>query len=300
MLFGIVSQIMVQILIPVYFLYRLLTISKYSKNTRHIVALYSLLGTLYIFFTARWDITFLYLRDIWLALIIFAIVKAYFTKIEDKPSPQQTTSSYIFDVIFLVFVLVGCILALSGMIPPKDAVNIGSPLKGQNNYVAHGGGSTIINYHHTNKAQAYALDMGEINMFGHQESVSSKLSSYAIFGKNIYSPCDGNVVEVENKLKDLIPPEREKDKKNIAGNKVIIECDQDIKILLAHMKEKSVEVEKEQKVQKGQLLGKVGNTGNTTQPHLHIHAVQKNENILKGKGVPLTIDGKYLVRNSVF
>ncbi|MEZ7171746.1 M23 family metallopeptidase [Sporosarcina sp. OR05] len=62
---------------------------------------------------------------------------------------------------------------------------------------------------------------------------------------------------------------------------------------MAHMKEGSVAVAKGDTVTTGQLLGKVGNSGNTSEPHLHIHAE------LDGKGVPLTFDGRFLVRNQL-
>ncbi|MGE7916039.1 M23 family metallopeptidase [Lysinibacillus xylanilyticus] len=52
-------------------------------------------------------------------------------------------------------------------------------------------------------------------------------------------------------------------------------------------------VEKGEKVTTGQILGKVGNSGNTSEPHLHIHA-EKN-----GKGVPITFNDRFLVRNSL-
>ena len=52
----------------------------------------------------------------------------------------------------------------------------------------------------------------------------------------------------------------------------------------------------------GDPLGEVGNSGNTSEPHLHIHAERGGEPgvILDGNSVPITIEGRFLVRNSVF
>lgn len=203
--------------------------------------------------------------------------------------------------LFALLAIIGTVTAVSGWLTPSNTVNIASPLAGKDNYVAHGGGSTFINYHHANQAQAYALDVGQINSFGHQTFLSSSPEDYAIFGKDLMSPCNGWVSAIKDDLQDLRPPQVDKNKDNRAGNHVVIVCpDQKIKLLLAHMKYQSVIVKQGEAVGVGQKLGQVGNTGNTTQPHLHIHAVHEDEDIMKGNGVPLQIDGKYLTRNSVF
>jgi len=49
-------------------------------------------------------------------------------------------------------------------------------------------------------------------------------------------------------------------------------------------------------VRVGDLMGLVGNSGNTTEPHLHIHAVDPDT----GAGVPITLDGRYPVRNRLY
>ncbi|MGN7942219.1 M23 family metallopeptidase [Virgibacillus sp. 6R] len=59
------------------------------------------------------------------------------------------------------------------------------------------------------------------------------------------------------------------------------------------MKKRSILVEAGDAVKRGQPIGLVGNSGNTTEPHLHIHAEKD------GKGVPIRFDGKFLVRNSL-
>ena len=54
-------------------------------------------------------------------------------------------------------------------------------------------------------------------------------------------------------------------------------------------------------VRSGDAIGKVGNSGNTGEPHLHIHTRKANtgKSSLDGEGVPISFDGKFLVRNSV-
>jgi hypothetical protein len=99
---------------------------------------------------------------------------------------------------------------------------------------------------------------------------------------------------------DLQPPQR--DEEHLAGNHVIVEC-KGVNVLLAHLMEGSIKVGEEDEVVEGQIIGQVGNSGNTSQPHLHIHAERgrdEDKQILEGNGVPITFGGRYLVRNSLF
>jgi len=71
---------------------------------------------------------------------------------------------------------------------------------------------------------------------------------------------------------------------------------------MAHMMQGSVAVQAGDAVREGAFMGQVGNSGNTTQPHLHIHVERGGApgEILDGRGVPATFNGRFLVRNSVF
>ena len=75
-----------------------------------------------------------------------------------------------------------------------------------------------------------------------------------------------------------------------------------VKVVLAHLKQGSVAVTPDMRVNQGSVLGQVGNSGNTSQPHLHLHAERDGEpgQILTGEGVPIGLGGRFLVRNSLF
>ena len=176
-----------------------------------------------------------------------------------------------------------------------------SPLK-ETYVVLNGGTSPFTNAHFRVRPQNYALDILGVNSIGARASLMGSgrvLENYVIYGASIRSPCDGRIAVVVNNLPDHSPPAR--DTENLAGNHVLIECGS-IEVLLAHMQQHSVQVTVGDVVAVGDLIGEVGNSGNTTEPHLHIHAERGGEPgvILDGEAVPITIDGRFLVRNSVF
>lgn len=183
----------------------------------------------------------------------------------------------------------------------RKAAALTFPLEGSVYYVAQGGNSTLLNYHNTNRAQKFALDVVELNAAATRAAgiYPSRSSRYAVFGAEIHSPCEGEITEAVNAWPDLKPPET--DRAHPAGNHVVVRCaEEDVNVELAHMKEGSVAVEQGESVDEGKLLGRVGNTGNTTEPHLHVHAVRTGSgSTSKGEGVPIVFNDRFLVRNDL-
>lgn len=80
----------------------------------------------------------------------------------------------------------------------------------------------------------------------------------------------------------------------------MIAC-RDAELVLAHLKNGSLAVQEGAMVITGQKLGQAGNSGNTSEPHLHIHAVQTGSpGEMVGKGVPILFEDTFPVRNTVF
>lgn len=103
------------------------------------------------------------------------------------------------------------------------------------------------------------------------------LSQYAIFGDDIYSPCDGFIDKADDGLPDLVPP----DKGTGTGNHIRLNCN-GTTVLLAHLHNKSIKFKEGQKVTTNDVIAQVGNNGNSTEPHLHINAY-----ITKGENMPV-------------
>lgn len=180
-----------------------------------------------------------------------------------------------------------------GFFPAGEPVALHFPLRDGWFMVGQGGDSTLINYHNSHPAQRFALDLSAINRFGFRADgiLPAELDRYEIFGKPVVSPCDGTVRAARDGLADLTPPLR--DRENVTGNHVVITCGM-VDVELAHLKRGSVAVKVGDPVSSGQVIGAVGNSGNTTEPHLHIHAVRR----ASGEAVPMMFDERFLVRNA--
>ncbi|MCP3872602.1 MAG: M23 family metallopeptidase [Desulfobacteraceae bacterium] len=181
---------------------------------------------------------------------------------------------------------------IKGLYFNKKPIELRFPLKNGTYYISHGGNSVQINHHYTYPLQKYALDIKKLNQFGVRAKgiIPKQLSRYEIFEEIIYSPCDGEVIKVAGDRPDMVPLEM--DKKRPLGNYVAINYKGTI-VYLAHMMKGSLLVKKGDRVKVGQPIGKVGNSGNTSEPHLHMHAEHESQ------GVPVTFNGKFLVRNTI-
>jgi len=183
-----------------------------------------------------------------------------------------------------------------------DSIVLVFPLNQGTYCVAHGGVYRWLNHHRGSRSQAYALDIVKLNQFGVRAKgiCPRPLTAYEIFGDALYAPAPGIVTAVVNDLADLPPGEM--DCQHIAGNHIVIRMDaSDVSIGLAHLMQGSVRVEVGEQVCAGQILGRVGNSGNTTEPHLHIHAKRggKPDSMLDGEAVPMRFGGRWLIRNSI-
>lgn len=192
---------------------------------------------------------------------------------------------------------------------PPDPVALTFPLQDGAFYVASGGSHDAMNPHmkvaapelHAWRGQMWALDIVALYRLGNraQGLYPTRLDRYAIFGVPVYAPCEGRVVAVENSLPDLVPPAA--DTTNKAGNYVTLRCGGEAYVLLAHLQHGSVTVQPGQRVSVDTQLGAVGNSGNTSEPHLHINAQRTvgQRTPIDAEPRPITFDGAFLLRNDV-
>ncbi|MDB5098205.1 MAG: Peptidase [Cyanobacteria bacterium RYN_339] len=146
------------------------------------------------------------------------------------------------------------------------------------------GGRTVEeNYHAAYRDQRYALDL-EIMQDGATHAGDGKRNEqYYCFHQPIVAPAAAQVVEALDGLPDNPPGVM--DPKNAAGNHVLLDFGNGEYALLAHLSKGSVRVKAGQAVQAGDRLGLCGNSGNTSEPHLHFH-VQDGPKLFAGDGRP--------------
>jgi hypothetical protein len=141
-------------------------------------------------------------------------------------------------------------------------------------------------------AQRFAIDWEQIDDQNRLvKGDPGKLENYTIFGKDVIAVANGTVVTMRNdlaeqspgKLPDNLPIDQ------ADGNFVVLDIGNGAFALYAHMQPGSVKVAAGAKIKAGDVLGKVGNTGNTSAPHLHFH-VMDGPSPLLSNGIPYIIN----------
>jgi hypothetical protein len=169
-----------------------------------------------------------------------------------------------------------CITYFTGTTGLKQQkLELAFPLKTGRYFVLQGGKGLPTNlFHYSLRGAIYAMDIVKLNRWGGRANkvFSRRLEDYEIFNDTIYSPCSGRVIRAYSNNPDNIPPNMNRGPQNT--NQVLLETDSSY-VFLAHMKKGSVVVREGQWVQQGQALGCVGNSGFSSEPHLHIQAHAK-------------------------
>lgn len=165
-------------------------------------------------------------------------------------------------------------------------------------YVFWGGHDIADNYHAADPAQRFAYDFVVRENGQSHAGDPQRLENYHCWGREILAPADGQVIGMVNDLADQ--PIGETDAENPAGNHVILALADDEFAFLAHMQQGTITVQRGQQVLAGDVLGLCGNSGNTSEPHLHFH-LQTTPDLRDGEGLPaqfnnIEIDGEPVVR----
>ena len=137
-------------------------------------------------------------------------------------------------------------------------------------------------------AERFAIDFVQLNDKDKLASgAPDKLESYGYFGDEIYSATDGTVVGVEDGMPEQVPGKLPADATidMAAGNHVVVDFGEGRYAFYAHMQPGSLKVKVGDTVKAGQVLGLLGNSGNTDSPHLHFH-IMDGPSPLLSNGLP--------------
>ena len=145
-----------------------------------------------------------------------------------------------------------------------------------------GGDTKKLNYHVESEAQKNAFDILITGKNGKTFKTDGETNEdYYAFGKELIAPCDAEVVLVVDGVKDNKPGVL--NPIYVPGNTVILKTKNTEYLLFAHFKQNSIVVKQGQKVKQGELLGLCGNSGNSSEAHLHFH-IQNVEDMNQATG----------------
>jgi hypothetical protein len=183
--------------------------------------------------------------------------------------------------------------------PPTDLV-LDSPLRGVR-FIAGDGCCDAVRHVRATlplngqpfTAQRFAIDWEQLDGQGRVYVGDPKdPASYVIYGQPVYAVAEAIVVTAVDGLPDTPPGALPADMplEQADGNHVVLDLGDGRYALYAHLKPGSVRVHKGERVLRGQVLGLVGTSGNSSEPHLHFH-VTDGPSPLASNGVP------YLLRS---
>lgn len=216
-------------------------------------------------------------------------------------------------MLHLAFPVIPVVLLFSvvgGRLAPKEEVRVvASPVRGR--WLAMNSPATKVPSHGLRAyGQAYAVDLvyepdgtarpafGSGPAFGRNED-------YPAFGEPVYAMVDGMVVAasdwrrdhrsrgrlvsvlymlLEGMIRELGGPGF------IVGNHVTIRTEDGDYALVAHLRQRSATVRVGDHVQAGDVIGACGNSGNSSEPHVHAQLMDR-KNLLLAQGIPLEFAG---------
>lgn len=156
----------------------------------------------------------------------------------------------------------------------------------------NGGGDEATSHSWEIKSQRYAYDfIFDDPGYSPDPFQHYRLDSFPSLGREILATCDGVVVETADDARDLLWPDPMTARtnpfiKDIRGNYVVIDYGEGEFGLYAHLKRGSVCVVPGELVKHGQVIGCCGNSGNTTEPHLHFQ-LQTSQDFYEAHGLPV-------------
>ena len=234
------------------------------------------LACLSIFFNLIWPWAFVGNRPRYaiyaglFIIVVHTVVAAARAHQAGKVLPERRASSIASG--FLVLLIVPCLFAILHVLLapfPADQIAIAFPLQGKWS-VGQGGASVLTNTHISYMGQRYALDLVKVGPDGKCFRDGQHLENYYSWRQPVCAPLSGMVIEAVETYADNQPGKLGGG--DSRGNHVRIRSAAGEIVLLAHLRHQSVLVQRGDAVQEGQFLAEVGNSGNTTAPHLHIEA----------------------------
>ena len=181
---------------------------------------------------------------------------------------------------------------------PGTAPTIDAPFTGDRWQAANGPSNTSLHRRavivldgKAKSPERYAIDWVKLGDDGKTFSGDEhQNSSYHAYDLPITAVADGRVVDVVDGLAENIPQQAkmavEMTPATMAGNNIVEDIGGDHYVGYAHFRPGSITVKKGDAIHHGQVLGKLGNSGNSTEPHLHLQ-ICDGPSFLACNGIPM-------------
>lgn len=191
----------------------------------------------------------------------------------------------------------------------REPVTVASPLRGRWT-VVHSPASKVPSHGVRGYAQSHAVDLLHPRPEGTEPTYPvfggfERPESFSSFGEPIHAAADGVVVRVVDGLRDhlsrtswlafaymmVIDGLRDLGgARAVIGNHVVIDHGDGVFSLYAHVRRRTTTVEAGDRVTAGTVIGQVGNSGNTSEPHLHFQLMDRSAP-LRAAGLPFVFTG---------
>lgn len=146
-------------------------------------------------------------------------------------------------------------------------------------------------------SRRYAIDWKQIENGATFAGDPIHAGSYHAYGEPVYAVADGTVVDARDGFPDNVPRTTKGfdtavpiTMESVAGNAVVLDLGDGQYAFYAHLQPGSVLVKKGDRVRRGQPMARIGNSGDSREPHLHFD-VTDNATLFVGEGLPYVIDG---------
>jgi hypothetical protein len=157
-------------------------------------------------------------------------------------------------------------------------------------FVVWGGRSTFQNYHAAFVDQRFAYDFLVVRDGRTYAGDAALNESYFCFGQPILAPAAGVVRAAADGIADNRPGAT--NAREPLGNHVVLDHGNGEFSFLAHLQRGSVAVQPGREVRAGEVIGRCGNSGNSTEAHLHYH-LQNTAAFGAGEGLPAPFTGYF-------
>ncbi|HVA69170.1 MAG TPA: M23 family metallopeptidase [Candidatus Binataceae bacterium] len=185
-------------------------------------------------------------------------------------------------------------------IGPEKPIVLSPPLEGANWWTPNGPGNDTIHRRTVvvldgaaRLPERFAVDWIKLGDNGSFKGPEKDNRSYFAYGTRVFAAADGRALTVHDGIRENVPHSPTMavpiTLDTIAGNSVVEDLGGGRYALYAHLQPGSVKVKAGDQIKRGQMLGLLGNSGNSSEPHLHFQVCDGPEP-LSCNGMPFILD----------